>query len=60
MIQQIIAYGIIVMAFGYAVFRIIKMFRKKKDPCYGCGFDCDSCALAGLKKDLEKRKRNKK
>jgi hypothetical protein len=60
MIQQIIAYSIIALAAGFAIYRIISAFRKKNDPCHGCASDCNSCAVVDLKKEIEKRKRKKK
>lgn len=55
MSQGIIAAIIIILAFAYAVYSIVKSFRKKNDPCSGCGSDCGSCAVADLKKNLAKK-----
>lgn len=57
MIQEIIAAIIIALAVGFAVYRIFRSFQKKNDPCSGCGSDCGGCAVADLKKEIEKKKK---
>ncbi|TVQ86074.1 MAG: FeoB-associated Cys-rich membrane protein [Bacteroidetes bacterium] len=49
MIQWILTIVIVVAALFYAVFRIVKYFRKpaktKPDECSDCSSDCSHCPL---------------
>jgi hypothetical protein len=48
MIQDIIVYSLIVLSVGIVIYRIIKSYRKPKDPCKGCGSDCAGCQFKDI------------
>lgn len=54
MIQDIITYALIALAVGIVIYRIIRNYRKPKDPCCGCDSDCAGCQF---KDNQEKRKK---
>ena len=48
MVQEIIVYIIVSVAVIIAVYRIIKAYRKPKNPCEGCGSDCAGCQFKDI------------
>lgn len=58
MIQEIIAYGIIVCAFIVAGVFLYRKYIRRKTGCSGCSTsDCGGCPLEELKKEIEANKK---
>lgn len=59
MIQEIIAYTILIVVLLFVGQRIFGYFGKKADPCNRCGSGCAGCPVDDLKREIEEKKREK-
>ncbi|GAB1403702.1 MAG: FeoB-associated Cys-rich membrane protein [Lentimicrobiaceae bacterium] len=57
--QEIITIIIIVCAFIFAGYKVVRMFRNPTKSCESCVSDCSGCQLADLKKEIEEKKHAK-
>jgi hypothetical protein len=57
--QEIIAIVIIILAFIFAGYKIVRMLRNPTKSCESCVSDCSGCQLSDLKKEIEEKKLKK-
>ena len=58
MLQVILTIIIVVLALGFAVYRLIRFLKHPVSACDGCGSDCMGCSLEELKKEIHDAKSN--